>query len=266
MVVSVFMAILHSPHHTARKTQGFSRHASRYRPESPVLIFGKRLLAFLLLTLLLHSLFTTVVIRPISITTDSMGPSLQVGDHVLSSPLAYQLTLPILGTIIQYGNPKPGDLVTLLAPYEQAQSFGERVLSFFTGPLGFLSSLGDSPLSGLQEPLQIKRIIAGPGDTVLLEANRFFIKPAGSNRFITEEEYLHKSRYYDASMAYDLPPTLPLSGTQSEQILGPGEYFVAADNRGNTMDSRHWGGVNRKNIRGKIFLRYKPMADFGLLP
>ncbi|PZC46886.1 MAG: signal peptidase I [Chloroflexi bacterium] len=46
--------------------------------------------------------------------------------------------------------------------------------------------------------------------------------------------------------------------------LGPGQFFVAGDNRPNSLDSRVFGAVPEENIIGKIQLRYWPFDSVAL--
>jgi signal peptidase I len=39
-------------------------------------------------------------------------------------------------------------------------------------------------------------------------------------------------------------------------VIPPGEYFMMGDNRDHSMDSRFWGLLDQKKIRGKAFLIY----------
>lgn len=49
-------------------------------------------------------------------------------------------------------------------------------------------------------------------------------------------------------------------------ILGDNEYFLLGDNRNNSLDSRYEvvGNIKREEILGRVFLRYYPLAKFGL--
>lgn len=43
--------------------------------------------------------------------------------------------------------------------------------------------------------------------------------------------------------------------------LGPLEYFVLGDNRGNSNDSRVFGPISRDDIKGRVWFRYWPLNE-----
>jgi len=90
----------------------------------------------------------------------------------------------------------------------------------------------------------IKRIIGLPGEIVIIENNEVHIIKDGKDT-ILEESYL--------------PENLKTRGNVNV-LLKEDEYFVLGDNREYSFDSRVWGGVNRKNIIGKAFLRLFPLS------
>ncbi len=92
----------------------------------------------------------------------------------------------------------------------------------------------------------VKRVIGLPGDTVRVDANgQVFV-----NDVRITEPYVN-----DLTNPYE-PNTWK---------LGPNQYFVLGDNRGDSSDSRAWGPVPRANIIGKAALVYWPFDDLHLL-
>lgn len=97
----------------------------------------------------------------------------------------------------------------------------------------------------------VKRIIAIPGDIISVINETVIV-----NGVMLHESYINKN---DALNPY--PPI-------NKYIVGPDEYFVMGDNRGDSSDSRDWGFVPRQNIIGKAELIYWPTSahNLGLLP
>lgn len=97
----------------------------------------------------------------------------------------------------------------------------------------------------------VKRIIAIPGDIISIVGERVTVDGVTLN-----EPYVNKNDPYNP-----FPPIV-------KRIVGPNEYFVMGDNRGDSSDSREWGFVPRQNIIGKAAFVYWPVGDnnFGLLP
>ena len=84
----------------------------------------------------------------------------------------------------------------------------------------------------------VKRIIGLPGETVQLWRGCVFI-----NRQLLVEPYLPKHTY-----------TFPTERARRGEAfaLGEGEYFLLGDNRLCSADSRAYGSVNRKQIKGRV--------------
>ena len=87
----------------------------------------------------------------------------------------------------------------------------------------------------------IKRVIALPGETVLVKDGKVYIN--GSKKALSEP-YIKEEPVEDFG-----PYTVPKNG-----------YFVMGDNRNNSNDAREWDihYVSRDEILGKAWFRYYP--------
>lgn len=97
----------------------------------------------------------------------------------------------------------------------------------------------------------IKRLIAGPGDTVEIISGQVYVN---GNKL--EEPYLAEgTRTLPGKfMAENEPITLP-----------QGAYFVMGDNREHSKDSREFGFVPEDKITGRAWFIYWPPEDFGVV-
>lgn len=97
--------------------------------------------------------------------------------------------------------------------------------------------------------LQIKRVIGLPGETVQIRDNQIYIN----------DEPLE---------AEDGLGTVTIAGLAEYPIeLGNDEYFLLGDNRESSEDSRFAsiGNVKRSQLLGKVWLRFQPFSDLGLI-
>ncbi|HEY0073998.1 MAG TPA: signal peptidase I [Abditibacteriaceae bacterium] len=84
--------------------------------------------------------------------------------------------------------------------------------------------------------LLVKRLIALPNETIFIRAGHVYV----DNQEITE------------GMVEDGNDNL------GPRKLGPDEYFVLGDNRGNSDDSRNQGPIRKQDIRGRAVYRLWP--------
>ncbi len=87
----------------------------------------------------------------------------------------------------------------------------------------------------------IKRVIALPGETIQCKNNKIYI----NGRKIEED--------------YGMGTTSDINKVKLEED----EYFVLGDNRENSMDSRYYGPINFKKIKGKTSFILFPFNRFG---
>ncbi|KAB3525463.1 signal peptidase I [Alkaliphilus serpentinus] len=159
------------------------------------------------------ALIITAFIKPTIVRQQSMSPTLQEYDLLIINRLLYKR-----------GEPKNGDIVV----------FQSNIKSGFG-----------------QDRLLIKRIIAVPGDELLIEDGLVYL-----NGSLLDEPYLIHGLYTDGK------------SVEGETIVIPeGKIFAMGDNRVNSMDSRDEsiGLVDVDEILGKAFVRLYPFNKLRLL-
>jgi len=89
----------------------------------------------------------------------------------------------------------------------------------------------------------IKRVIGLPGETISIENSKIYI----NGRLIKDK--------YGKGTTSDYKKTK----------LSKDEYFVLGDNREDSADSRIYGPINKKNIKGSTKLVLFPFSSFGIV-
>ncbi len=90
----------------------------------------------------------------------------------------------------------------------------------------------------------IKRIVGLPGEHIVIKDNNV---------------YVNDVELAEAYLSSDAETLLPLRG-YGDVVLADDEYFLLGDNRGQSLDSRVFGPVNKELIVGKTWIRGWPFS------
>ena len=198
------------------------------------------------------NLVITFLIYPVRQNSVSMIPDVPEKSVVMVSPVA--------------GNYERGDVVLLDSRYSRKKNFFisqvDRLVRFFTAQQISLFEHNEVPSS----KSHVRRVVGMPGDTIYMRDYVLYIKPAGERHFLTEFEIV-KEPY---NVTFYVPPAdwdteIGVKGSFGEITLGYNEYFVLADNRKSSDDSRLWGAVKKDEITAKVIMCYFPFRNFKLL-
>lgn len=178
------------------------------------------------------------IVKPYKIPSESMEPTLDVGQRVLVNRFIYHLHDPHIGDIVVFHPPKGAD----------GGSAECGVLFKDAQPI---NSGMPCPKPTAEESSQnfIKRIVAGPGDTLAVKEGH----PVVNGVEKKDESYINPC---GGGEVCNLPKKI---------TIPPDMYFMMGDNRGASDDSRFWGPVPKSWIIGEAFATYWPPDRIGTL-
>lgn len=191
---------------------------------------GRSFFPVFLIVLVLRSF----LFEPFRIPSSSLEPTLLVGDFVLVNKFSYGLRIPVIDKLfVPLGTPQRGDIVVFSWPPNDKYDY-------------------------------IKRVIGIPGDKIsyhnkILTINGVEIKQTNekATSFIDEQGVLQNVDLYTEdllSVKHSIYRKPAVPAFDFEVTVPEGKYFVMGDNRDNSSDSRFWGFVSDKNLRGKAVL------------
>jgi signal peptidase I len=172
------------------------------------------------------------IVKPYQIPSASMEPTLDIGQRVLVNRFLYH-----------FKDPHIGDIVVFHPPTGAESGGGECGVA---KPAGAACPTPSSSKAGVNF---IKRIVAGPGDTLSVKDGH----PVVNGVEKTDEPFINPC---GAGSACNLPTTITIPADH---------YFMMGDNRGESDDSRFWGPVPKSWIIGKAFATYWPPKRIGIL-
>jgi signal peptidase I len=176
----------------------------------------------LLIAILFAVFARTFLIQAFEIPTGSMEENLLVGDHILVNKFIYgSLTLPLEQRMLPQRGIQRGDVVVFRFPQDPARDF-------------------------------IKRCLGLPGDEIRIVDKVLHV----NGQPLDESAYtFHKDETVYQSSRF-LSPTYSRRDNFGPERVPADTYFCLGDNRDHSYDSRFWGNVPRKYVKGRAMLVY----------
>jgi signal peptidase I len=173
------------------------------------------------------------LVKPYRIPSASMVPTLAVGQRILVSRFNYHLSDPGIGDIVVFHPPAGADMA--------GEGCGDRRAG------GGTKRPCDEATPKESDETFVKRIVAGPGDTLSIRGGHPVVNGVEAKEGFTKP--------CDGGTSCNMP---------EEITVPPDHYFMMGDNRGASDDSRFWGPVPRDWIIGQAFFTYWPPDRIGI--
>lgn len=194
-------------------------------------------------------IFRSVFFEPFRIPSGSMIPTLMIGDFILVNKFAFGFKVPF-SDISMFGidsdpiylfgksSPERGDVVVFKYPSDPSINY-------------------------------IKRVIGLPGDSIEIKEKRVFINDQPLDQMEVDGReimsdmdekfknynlkfYNAKTGTHDHTIQQDVDNYYKTD--YEKRVIPEGKYFMMGDNRDFSYDSRFWGYVDHKNIKGEAIL------------
>jgi signal peptidase I len=176
-------------------------------------------------------LIQAFIVKPYKIPSGSMEPTLAVGQRILVNRIG-----------MDFSEPKVGDIMVFHPP--------EGAEHGICGPIPHQVTPGgaacDSPVKKEGSVTFIKRVVAGPGDTIYIKEGHVYL-----NGKREKDSYIRECA---GSPECNFPTPIKIPA---------GHWFMMGDNRGNSEDSRFWGPIPTSWMIGEAFATYWPPDKIG---
>jgi signal peptidase I len=181
--------------------------------------------------LLIAVLIKTFLFQAFYIPSESMKPTLNVGDRVLVNKVSYRLH-----------DVNRGDIVVFETPPKAKDANGE------------IKDL-------------VKRVIALPGETFSTHDGAVLIngRPLEEPYLQKGVQTCAPNSASSCGDVQEIPGCGHPPGGQPGCVIPPDDILVLGDNRTASKDSRFFGPIKESSIVGRVFVRIWPINDLGFL-
>ncbi len=219
-------------------------------PRTPLAVIWDQVGTFVL-AIVIALTIRTFIVEPFRIPSESMLPTLLVGDHLFVNKFLYGPRIPFTDARLPgFRQPERGDVVV----FEVARGDGRS-----TPHIAPADRYPDFPREDF-----VKRVLGIPGDRITVqdgyvtlngeaiaqtEMGDVFLNDDGRALVMREENLFgcgHKV----------LDDTAITGRTALDLVVPEGRYFMMGDNRDYSNDSRVWGTVRFEEMKGPAFILY----------
>ena len=211
--------------------------------------------------ILIVFLLRSFLYEPFKIPSESMLPTLQVGDFILVNKFTYGVRLPVINQkIVETGSPQRGDVMVFRYPEDPAKDFIKRVVGIPGDKVAYKQkhlSINDKSIETLSlgtatevdMRLGFRRFesfhekFGEKTHTIMVDPDMPGVRLGGIRQFPNRDN----CEYNNEGVVCTVPA---------------GHYFMMGDNRDNSDDSRYWGFVPEENIVGKAVLIWMNFGSF----
>lgn len=208
---------------------------------------------------LMASLLMMFIIQAFKIPSASMEKTLLIGDHLFVNKFLYGARVPFTGKrVLPLSPPKRGDIVVFQFPSDDPNEL-------HCGSVQYGKDF-------------IKRLIGLPGDTIEVRQGVVILngQPQDKEAYAVHDEPYREpesphakeiapDRYQELWATHKLD--MELQNNQRDFFgpvkVPPKTYFMMGDNRDHSCDSRYWGPVEERYIKGKAWFLYWPPSRMG---
>lgn len=181
------------------------------------------------IAVILALLIMTFIVQAFKIPSGSMRNTFLEGDHLFVGKFIYGVKIPFINKVIlPISKPKRRDIVVFRFPLDKSKDY-------------------------------IKRCIGLPGDLIEMKKKKLYV-----NGELQDEPYV----IYKDNMVYPDDPSIPEQYRKRDNFgpltVSTGCYFMMGDNRDRSYDSRFWGELEEKYIKGKALFIYWPLTRIGI--
>jgi signal peptidase I len=175
----------------------------------------------LVFTIIFVLIFTSYIAQATQVPTESMKPTIMVGDHFFLDKITFPANYPaVIRRFLPHRTIRRLDIIAFKSPTD-----------------------GNIPF--------VKRVIGLPGDVIEVRNKAVYV-----NRTKLDEPY----KIHVDSTTYSADPWTPeelkIRDNYGPVVVPADQYFVMGDNRDNSNDSRYWGFVTWDEIIGKPLFVY----------
>lgn len=182
-------------------------------------------------------LIQAFLIKPYQIPSGSMEPTLDIHQRILVNRFIYHFTTPSTGDVVVFHPPIGADDST--PEPERCASPNPRQIN----------EICAEAVSEQSKDTFVKRIVAGPGDTISVKGGIPIV-----NGVPEQPDGYEITPCSAGAQGCDMP---------KEITVPEGHYFMMGDNRGQSFDSRFWGPLPEDWLIGKAFGTYWPPNRIG---